>query len=207
MDNLTIVTGAEAPTWDAAVFFAPEFTLIADHARAGRLLWNPWASGGEPDTAEPQVGAASPITVFLGAIAGGTERGFRVYWLLICFFGPIGILLPARHLGTPPWEAFVIGLSYPFCGLYLGHAGHTVLIFASHLLAFRRGSEFRRVRPALEAGTLWGLAALGGYPAFTILTSTLMYIWALGWCCFTSSLDSDVLDKVTRRGFAARKLC
>jgi hypothetical protein len=46
--------------------FDPEFTLFADHAPAGQLvLWNSWASGGESDLAKPQIGAASPIAIFV----------------------------------------------------------------------------------------------------------------------------------------------
>lgn len=53
--NLPIVIGTGAPQWDASELFAPNFTLIADHARAGRIvLWDPWVSGGVPDYAEPE---------------------------------------------------------------------------------------------------------------------------------------------------------
>jgi hypothetical protein len=33
--NRNIVTGRAAPTWDASSYYAPEFTLVADYARAG----------------------------------------------------------------------------------------------------------------------------------------------------------------------------
>ena len=89
--NIKLVNGKAAPLWDADTFFAPAFTLIADHARVGRIaLWNPWQSGGYPEYADPEVGASSPSLVLVGAITGGTEAGFQfptgfcfgssVYW-------------------------------------------------------------------------------------------------------------------------------
>ena len=117
--NFGLVDGRAAPIWDAEGFFAPAFTLIADHARAGRIvLWNPWQSGGSPEYAEPELGAVSPIAVLVGAITGGVESGFRTYWLLIWFLGPLGILLLARHLGAPPWAGFIVSLGFAFCGFY-----------------------------------------------------------------------------------------
>ena len=186
--NHRIVTGVDAPMWDAAVFFAPEYTQISDHARAGRLLvWNPWASGGEPDFAEPQIGAASPVAVLMGAITGGTEAGFRWYWIFVWFLGPLGMLFLARHLGVAPWAAFVVALGFAFCGFYTGHAEHTSYVYSLSWLAFiiwrldvALGS--RRLRATAEAGALWGLSALGGYPGLTILSGSFIVAWALGRC-------------------------
>ena len=192
IDNSKVVTGAQAPIWDAWAFYGPEFTLVADHARVGRLLlWDPWIAGGTPDFAEPQVGAASPVTVLTGAIFGGTAVGFRAYWLLIWFLGPLGLLLLARHLGSPPWAAFVLSLGYAFCGFYTGHAEHTSFVYSFSflpLLVWRLDTALSsgRLKPALEAGGLWGLSALGGYPELTILSGGFLGLWTLGRCCFQS---------------------
>lgn len=186
--NHRIVTGVDGPVWDAAVFFAPEYTQIADHARAGRLLlWNPWASGGEPDFAEPQIGAASPAAVLLGAITGGTEAGFRWYWIFIWSLGPLGMLLLARHLGVAPWAALVVALGFAFCGFYTNHAEHTSYVYSLSWLPFITwrldvALSCRRLRAAAEAGGLWGLSALGGYPGLTILSGGFIFMWGLGRC-------------------------
>jgi 3-hydroxy-9,10-secoandrosta-1,3,5(10)-triene-9,17-dione monooxygenase reductase component len=38
-----------SPIWDADNWYAPYFTLVADHVRAGKLVtWNPWSDGGLP---------------------------------------------------------------------------------------------------------------------------------------------------------------
>jgi hypothetical protein len=192
MDNSRVVTGAQAPIWDAWAFYGSEFTLVADHARVGRLLlWDPWIAGGTPDFAEPQVGAASPVTVLTGAIFGGTLVGFCAYWLLIWFLGPLGLLLLARHLGSPPWAAFVLSLGYAFCGFYTGHAEHTSFVYSFSflpLLVWRLDTALLsgRLMPAFEAGGLWGLSALGGYPELTILSGGFLGLWTLGRCCFQS---------------------
>jgi hypothetical protein len=40
-----------------------------------------------------------------------------------------------------------------------------------------------RFRPAAQAGALWGLSALGGYPAIVILSGGMLFLWGLGRCC------------------------
>ncbi|HTS49219.1 MAG TPA: YfhO family protein [Bryobacteraceae bacterium] len=189
--NLQIVNGSGAPIWDAEELFAPSFTLIADHARAGRIvLWNPWVSGGAPDYAEPELGVASPIAILVGAIMGGTGAGFRAYWLLIWFLGPLGLLLLARHLRAPPWAGFAVALGFAFCGFYTGQAEHTSSLYSISFLPWilwriDAALEARALRPAVEAGALWGLSALGGYPALTILSGGFLFLWMLGWCWFS----------------------
>ena len=184
--NIKLVNGKGAPLWDADTFFAPAFTLIADHARVGRIaLWNPWQSGGYPEYADPEVGAASPVLVLVGAITGGTEAGFRVYWLLFWFFGALGMVVLAWHIGAPPWAGFVIALGFAFSGFFTGHAEHTATIYSASFLPwflwrFDVALLSARIKPAIEAGALWGLSALGGYPELTILSGGFLFLWALG---------------------------
>jgi hypothetical protein len=197
--NLPLVTGKSAPIWDAESFFAPAYTLIADHARAGQfVLWNPWQSAGSPDIAEPELGNSSPIAFILGAITGGTESGFRAYWLLIWFCGPLGLVILARHLGTRPWGALVVASGYAVCGFYTSHAEHTSSIYSFSFLPwllwrFDLALSTRRLRFALEAGALWGLSALGGYPQLTILSGCFLFLWATGRRFFRDS--STPLEK------------
>ena len=116
--NRELVSGARVQIWDACQFYTPAFSLVADHARSGRLLlWDPWLAGGTPDFADPQVGAASPIAIIAGAIGGGNSTAFRIYWLFIWVLGPLGLLLLARHLGAPR------------VGCFLGGAGLRLLRF------------------------------------------------------------------------------
>ncbi len=115
INNRELVSGARVQIWDAWSFYTPAFSLVADHARNGRLLLrDPWPAGGTPDFADPQVAAASPIAIITGAIGGGNSTAFRVYWLFIWVLGPLGLLVLARHLGAPRWGAFLVALGYAF---------------------------------------------------------------------------------------------
>src|ERR1700730_14298485 len=173
--NWQIVNGHRVQIWDAWAFYTPAFSSVADPPRSGRLLlWDPWLAGGTPDFADPQVGAASPIAILIGAIGGGTAASFRAYWLLIWFPGPLGIVLLARHLGSPAWAAFAVALGYAYCGFYTAHAEHTSVLYSFSFLSlfiwrFDVALTSHRLRPAAEAGALWGLSALGGSPGVGIL--------------------------------------
>lgn len=187
--NFKLVNGTAVPKWDGADFVAPYYVLIADHARAGKLLlWNPWIEAGSPDFADPQFGAFSPVMVTVGAITGGSERGFRIYWLILWFMGPLGLILLGRHLGAPPWGALTVGIAFAFSGFYTGHAEHTPILYSIAFLPFMIwrldvALKSSRLRPAIEAGAFWGVSALGGYPALTILNGCFAFLWVLGRLC------------------------
>ncbi len=207
--NSKLLNGRAAPLWDANDLFAPYFTLIADHARVGRiLLWEPWTSGGTPASAEPEFGSFSPLTIAVGAVTGGSEAGFRVYWLLIWLLGPLGILVLARYLGAPPWGAFVVAAGYAFSGIYVGMAEHTPMLYSFAFLPFFLwrldvALSSRRFKPAAQAGALWGLSALAGYPALTILSWGFISLWALGRSLFS---DSEEGGKTIHRGISRHSI-
>ena len=187
--NRELISGARVQIWDAWSFYTPAFSLVADHARSGRLLlWDPWLAGGTPDFADPQVAAASPIAIIAGAIGGGNSTAFRIYWLFIWVLGPLGLLLLARHLGAPPWGAFLVALGYSFCGFYTAHAEHTTVLYSFSFVPwfiwrFDVALTSLRFQPAAQAGALWGLSALGGYPAIVILSGGMLFLWGVGRCC------------------------
>jgi hypothetical protein len=197
-----LVKGEAVAVWDAYDFFGPYFSLIADHARAAQVvLWNPWTSGGTPSFAEPQIGTLSPVAVSVGAIAGGTEGGFRLYWLLLWFLGPLSFVGLARHLRAPAWGAFVVALGFGFSGFYTGNAQLTSSLYSIAFLpsfiwrldvALITGGLF----PAAQAGALWGLSALGGYPSLTILSGGFAVLWALGrWSCIDADANRDAAQR------------
>ncbi|PWT79313.1 MAG: hypothetical protein C5B58_13765 [Acidobacteria bacterium] len=202
--NGALLTGACVQIWDAWSFYTPAFSLVADHARAGRLLrWDPWLAGGTPDFADPQVGAASPIAIIIGAIGGGTGAAFRAYWLFIWLLGPLGLLLLARHLGASPWGAFLVSVGYAFCGFYTAHAEHTTVLYSFSFVPwfiwrFDVALTSVRFRPAAQAGALWGLSALGGYPAIVILSGGMMFLWGLGRCLCRSNEAAQIYERPIR---------
>lgn len=185
--NRGLVVGKDLPRWDAASYYAPMFGLVADHARAGRLLlWDPWINAGSPDGADPQAGAFSPLVVSVGLVAGGGVGGFRAYWLLTWFLAPLGTYLLLRRLATPPWAAAACALGLCFSGFFFGHSQHTSIISTAAFLPLilwriEVALTERRTRAAAEAGALWGLSALAGYPAMVMINGMLAAAYAVAW--------------------------
>jgi hypothetical protein len=203
--NHELTMGQAVPKWDADMFFAPFQMLVADHARAGKfLLWDPWVSGGSPDYAEPQIGAFSPLAIGVGLVTGGTELSFRVYWLIIWFLGGLGVFCLGRHLKAPVWGCYVVALAYMFSGFYTGHAEHTSTLYTISSLGFviwrlDVALSRRALRPAAEAGVIWGLSALGGYPGWVFLNACFAALWAAGRAWFSATADDgDNLAGVAR---------
>jgi hypothetical protein len=191
--NITLVVGKHTGRWDSSDFFAPYFTLIADHARHGELLlWTPLVEGGSPAGLDPEIGALSPLTVGVAALLGPHEAAFRAYWLAIWCLGGLGILVFARHLGAPQWAGCVGAIGYMFSAIYTGHAQHTAYLVVMSLLPWTLwrldvAIRERRIGPAAEAGAIWGLAALSGYPALIIIGECYLGLWIVGrWigACF-----------------------
>ncbi len=190
--NREIASGRAVPRWDADIFACSASILVADHARAGRvMLWNPWSNAGGPDCSDPNTGALSPICVLYGYLAGGSMGAFRWYWLLSWLGGGLGMLVLSRHLGTPAWGALIVGLGFTFSGFFTGHAEHTPIVHAFAALPWiiwRWDAALRssRLRPAVEAGAVWGLTALAGYPSIVLANAAVAFLWLLGWLLFSA---------------------
>ncbi|HTF38171.1 MAG TPA: hypothetical protein VK651_07665, partial [Blastocatellia bacterium] len=142
---------------------------------------------GLPLSGDPQVGAFSPVSLAIGFLTGGTSSGFKVYWLLTWLLGGFGIIMLARHLKAPAWGRCVVALGFLFCGAYTGNAQHTCFIAAFSFLTviiWRLDVSLcsRKIWPSVEAGALWGLSALAGYPGLTIITGLFCAFWAIGRC-------------------------
>jgi len=186
LGNLELLTGKLVPQWDAADFFGPQFSFLADHIKAGRLvLWDPWVSGGAPDLAEPELGSTSPLMLLMGLLSPNPQAGFITYWMVVWILGGAGVLLLAKHLGSPMWGALIVALGFIASGFYTGHAEHTSSLYSVSLLPwvlwrFDAALLRRNYWFGVQAGALYGLSALGGYPEFTILTPLFLFLWAVG---------------------------
>ncbi len=194
--NGKLLRGKAYPQWDAADFFGPSYSLVADHTRAHRLLaWNPWTSGGSPDFSEPELGTSSPV-MLLTALVFRKPSGFVAYWMLIWIGGALGVLVFARHLRCPAWGALVAALGFAASGFIVGHAEHTSSLFSIAFLpwiCWRLDDALLRTRywSAVQAGVLYGLSALGGYPQFTILTPGFLVLWTIGRIFFADTVDGE----------------
>jgi hypothetical protein len=204
LSNHLLARGEATVLWDADAAYGPYQILVSDFARSGKLLqWDPWTNGGMPAGSDPQVGANSPVNVLLGFLMGGSGRSFTFYWLLMWWLGGVGVLLLARHLKAPCWGGAVVALGFLFSGFYTGHAEHTsavISLSAAPFVLWRLDAALlsRRLQPAIEAGAIWGLSALSGYPAQTILTGCFAALWALGrWLCSTQTAEERIDDSQT----------
>ncbi|MDQ6623012.1 MAG: YfhO family protein, partial [Verrucomicrobiota bacterium] len=183
--NWQLLTGAAYEKWDAYGLAAPYYSLLADFARAGHFLyWNPWVAAGSPDFAAAGSGTFSPDLLLFAALTGPGAQGYILYWLFIWLSGGIGMLLLARQLKAPAWGALVVSLGYVFSGFYTGHAEHTSVVYSHSLLPFviwrlDVALSQRRFFAAAQAGVLWGLSGLTGYPALTLAAAGLIGAW---WC-------------------------
>jgi hypothetical protein len=192
LGNLNLILGRVAPQWDSVDFFGPEFSLVADHIKAGRLLlWNPWLAAGSPDFAEPELGTASPLLLAFAFFSPNPQIGFVSYWLALWAFGGVGMLLLTKHLASPTWGGLVATLGFVASGFYTGHAEHTSSIYSASFLPwilwrFDTALQHRRYWFGVQAGVLYGLSALAGYPQFTILTPGFLALWGVGRCLWTA---------------------
>lgn len=183
--------------WDANDQFYPYQALIADYARAGRIVnWSPWSNTGTPLSGDPQAGTFSPLNFITGYITGGTSYGFILYWLFVWWLGGLGIMLLARHLKAPPWGGCVVALGYLFCGVYTGNAQHLSWLVGFSflpLIIWRLDAALVTRKPlaGVEAGALWGLSALSSYPGLTITTACFSLLWAVGRHFFTETPDVE----------------
>jgi Bacterial membrane protein YfhO len=184
--NSQLLLGKATPIWDADAYYGPMFSLVGDYAKTGKLfLWNPWMNGGSPDFADPQTGATSPILLAFAVLSTNPLHGFVAYWMTIWIFGGIGMLLLCRYLKCPVWGALIAALGFVASGFYTGHGQHTTILYSFSFLPwiiwrFDAAITRRSYRNMIEAGVLWGLSALGGYPALVIIDPIFLGLWGLG---------------------------
>ena len=196
--NWQLVAGKVYEKWDAFDLASPYYSLLADFTRAGRFLyWNPWLAGGSPDFAVAGSGTFSPDMLLCAALTGPGGPAYEIYWMAMWLAGGMGMLLLARHLEAPVWGGLVVAIGFVFSGFYTGHAEHNSVLYSYSCLPFiiwRIDAALmqRRFLPALQAGALWGLSALAGYPALTVYTFALATCWTIGRCL--------VREKQARRG-------
>jgi hypothetical protein len=211
ISNHLLVRGLAVGIWDVDGYFYPYYVLVADYARAGRFVyWNPWANAGLPILGDPTLGIFSPLNFIIGLITGGTSAGFIFYWLLMWWLGGFGMFMLARHLQAPAWGGCVVALGFLFCGAYTGNAEHTPWITSFSflpLIIWRLDSALalRKLRPACEAGALWGLSALAGYPGLIIITGCFSALWVVGRWTFPEFSGSECESKSANSAIEMRQ--
>jgi hypothetical protein len=186
--NCTLVVGRHTGRFDASDFFCPYFMLIADCARQGEFLtWTPLVECGCPAGFDPEIGAFSPVTVGLAAVLGPHEWAFRIYWLMIWCLGGLGIVVLARHWHAPSWTAPVAAIGYALSAVFAGQTEYTAYLVVMAavpwtLWRLEVAIDSQRMLPGFQAGAIWGLAALSGYPSLIIIGYCYLAAWSWGEC-------------------------
>jgi hypothetical protein len=179
------LTGLLEPTWDARNYYFPAFTYIADSYKELRFpLWDPYSNGGIPFHAEPGAPVLSPLAILVGVLVPNPFPAFMAYWLILWWWGGLGMLLCARLFRCSSAGAAGAALLYAFSGFFVGHAEHTVFIctaswfpwiFLTAELSMRR----RNAGYALLSSLALGLSSLGGYPVLVFFTGFALFVWLL----------------------------
>jgi hypothetical protein len=212
ISNYSLLAGHATGVWDADEYFYPYFVLISDSVRSLQpVFWDPWTNGGAPIVGEPDIGMLSPLTVFLADVLGGTSHGFVLYWLFMWWLGGMGMLLLARHLKAPAWAGLIVSLGFLFCGVYTGNAQHIPVVIAYSFIPwilwrFDAAQQSGSAWPAVEAGALWGVSALSGYPGLTILTGLFISLWAFGGSFWPRISDDSPIAEFRLRQRLTRML-
>jgi len=184
--NLPLLAGDAHPIWDADSAYAPWQMLVADAARALRLLlWNPWSNAGSPDGFDPDFGALSPVHLLVGFVFGGSLASYYALWLGTWWLAGVGMLLLGRWLGMSVVGASLAALAFAFSGFQLSHAQHLSFLFvyaAMPFMVWRLDVALceARWRPVAQSAALFGLGALGGYPGMSVIAALFLGLWALG---------------------------
>ena len=199
--NVTLIVGHHTGRWDASDFFCPYFMLIADHAREGKLLfWTPLVECGCPAGFDPEIGAMSPLCIAAAALLGPSERALLRCWLGLWSMAGIGVLLLARQYAAPVSVGSAVAIGYTFSAVFTGQAEHTTYVTVMALLPWvlwrlEIAFEQWRLRPAVEAGAIWGLTALSGYPAMIIEVIATSASGCWDGCCGRRQASAPVTTR------------
>lgn len=185
LGNLPLISGRAAPKWDAIDLFEPAFALAGDSIRAGQLVkWDPWSGGGAPAWTQPELGTTSPVLLAISSVFTNPEYGYIAYWMSVWAFGGLGMLLLAKHTGCSASAGAMVACGFVASGFFSGHAEHMSSLYSVSFLPwilwrFDAALKDRDWWSGVQAGVLYGLSALGGYPEFTILTPGFLFLWAI----------------------------
>jgi hypothetical protein len=113
---------------------------------------------------------------------GPSLHGFIAYWFAIWLLFGIGLIALAKQWRIPASGGFLVALGLTFSGFFLNHAEHTPIVFSwafIPLILWRLEVAFERrsLGAAAQAGVLFGLSAVGGYPAVLLTNGLFLSGW------------------------------
>lgn len=180
----------------------PDRRVAVDRLRAGDLpMWQPYANGGRPLAALPNLGLLSPLNwPYLVLPLWYAPAVVQLLTLLVSLAGGLAWL---RRVGVG-WLAATLGaVTWTFSGfavVYAGFpAGHIAALLPLGLwaadVATDRGRSWARVVPvALVVAAMW----FEGFPQVTAFAVGAMGVWALATVLDRRG-DVDDVDETTSR--------
>lgn len=142
-------------------------------------LWNPYQHCGYPIHADPQSSAWYPIVWFFGFVFGYDIYIISIDFVLHIFLAGLGMFFLGRVLKLSKNTSLLMGISYMFCGFFVGNAQHFMWIISGTWLPYVIGTYLKltndlNVKSAIIFSLAMVMLLTGGYPAFTMMVFYLL---------------------------------
>ncbi|HZV73598.1 MAG TPA: hypothetical protein VFF79_07780 [Conexibacter sp.] len=193
---------------DVPLSYYPWDLLARHYLHAGIFpAWNPYAFGGTPFLANPEVAWLSPFSVPLWILPLPYALGLVA--ALKLWVGAFGTYLLVRELRLAFWPAVVAGLSFAFCTFNVVWLSHGVQVTVAVMLPWAIWLVERIVRRgrALDGLALVAVVALvmtGGHPGTQLHVCTAVVLYALMRATFAKDLERSA--RVRRLGLVGAAL-
>jgi hypothetical protein len=163
---------------DAGFFFVPWRLVLARLFGSGEMpVWNEWMSAGRPFAADPNAAVFWPLSPLLLILSPTALALLSVFLVLAVFF------LSLRRLGLPPQACAAGTLVLLFSGVFQSLPVYMTTCAAVLPLPFALAEAPRlassdaasRSRARAFAALAFGLSALGGEPAVTLMGAAAFF--------------------------------
>ncbi len=161
---------------------------VGECLQSGKFpFWNPYQDLGYPIHADPSSGTWYPFVWIIGYFWGYNIYTIGLELWLHVFIAAIGIYKLAKTLKLSDDTAFIAGVCYMLCGIFIGNAQHVTYIISACWLPFilnyyiKIGQENSYLN-SIKASVPLFMLITGGYPAITIILFYLLMIFFFYYC-------------------------
>lgn len=162
--------------------YFPWHYLVGEHLQAKQLpLWNPYQYGGYPMHGDPQSGAWYPMVWILSLLCGGYSiYTLHLDFIITLYLAAVGFYKLSQHFNYTSLTSVLLAYMYCCSGFFIGNAQHyTWIVSAAYipfiLLYYLKTLQKPNVTDALKTSLFLFLLLSGGYPAFLIILSYILF--------------------------------